>query len=228
MKPTSSVRLSQTLLLIIIFLSVLSLILHFFSSSNPADIRSAVVMILDEGGIIGTGTLIDAQTVLTSKHFLVEGESYGVRFNDSSLASVVSLALHPSLDLALLRLDLALLRLDAAHEIRYPRISLQKPQLQASVIAFGTEMQDATISERRGLILGHDASVKVGDNVVTGLLLSDIPFQSGYSGGPLLNERGEIIGVHTVYETTGESGWSTPVTREILEVLKNLPHSSKK
>lgn len=193
MKPTSSVRLSQTLLLIIIFLSVLSLILHFFSSSNPADIRSAVVMILDEGGIIGTGTLIDAQTVLTSKHFLVEGESYGVRFNDSSLASVVSLALHPSLDLALLRLDLALLRLDAAHEIRYPRISLQKPQLQASVIAFGAETQDATIAEHRGVVLSQRESLEIGGNLFTGLLLTDIPFQSGYSGGPLMNLDGEII-----------------------------------
>jgi S1-C subfamily serine protease len=51
------------------------------------------------------------------------------------------------------------------------------------------------------MILEYDATVKVGDNVVTGLIVSDIPFQAGYSGGPLVNRRGEIIGVHTVYET---------------------------
>lgn len=173
-------------------------------------------MVMDEGGIIGTGTLIDAQTVLTSKHFLVAGKRYGIRFNDSSLASVASLTLHPSLDLALLALD-------SAHEARYPHISLQKPPLQAPVIAFGAEMQDATISERRGVILSHDASVKVGDDIFTGLLLSNIPFQSGYSGGPLVNQLGEIVAVHTAYETSGESGWSTPVDTEILRELRVLP-----
>ncbi len=173
-------------------------------------------MIMDEGGIIGTGTLIDAQTVLTSKHFLVAGKRYGVRFSDSSLTSVKSAVLHPSLDLALLRLD-------TAHQARYPRISLQKPPLQSPVIAFGAEMQDATISERRGVIVSHDSSVKVGNDVVTGLLLLDIPFQSGYSGGPLVNQLGEIIGVHTAYESSGQSGWSTPVDTKILRELRVLP-----
>jgi len=172
-------------------------------------------MIMDEGGIIGTGTLIDAQTVLTSKHFLVAGKRYGVRFSNSSLTSVMSTVLHPSLDLAFLRLD-------AVHEARYPRISRQKPPLQAHVIAFGTEMQDATISERRGVILRHDASVKAGDDVVTGLLLSDIPFRAGYSGGPLVNQLGEIIGVHTAYETSGESGWSTPVNERVIRELRSI------
>jgi hypothetical protein len=119
MKSLPSVRLSQIFLLIIIVLSVLSLILRFFSSPTP-DVRSAVVMILDREGIIGTGTLIDPETVLTSKHFLVAGELYGVRFSDSSLARVISSRLHPTLDLALLRLD-------TRYEAGYPSISRQKP-----------------------------------------------------------------------------------------------------
>lgn len=119
MKTPSSVRFSQILLLIIIALSVLSLILRFFSSPVP-DVRPAVVMILDREGIIGTGTLIDPETVLTSKHFLVAGEHYGVRFSDSSLGGVASLTIHPTLDLALLRLD-------TRYEAEYPRISRQKP-----------------------------------------------------------------------------------------------------
>lgn len=64
--------------------------------------------------------------------------------------------------------------------------------------------------------------MKVGDNVVTGLIVSDIPLQAGYSGGPLLNRRGEIIGVHTVYETRGQSGWSTPVTTKIIEEIRSI------
>ncbi len=185
MKSLSSVRLSQILLLTIIVLSVLSLILRFFNSPIP-DVRSAVVMILDEGGIIGTGTLIDSQTVLTSKHFLVEGNRYGVRFVDASLASVVSLTLHPSLDLALLSLD-------SPHRTQYPRISSQKPSLQSPVIAFGAQTQDATISEHRGVVLSQSESLEIGGSLFTGLLLTDIPFQSGYSGGPLMNLDGEII-----------------------------------
>ncbi len=221
MKSLSSVRLSQILLLIIIVLATVSLALRFLRPSDPADMKSAVVMILDEGGIIGTGTLIDAQTVLTSKHFLAEGKRYGVRFMDASLASVASLSLHPSLDLALLSLD-------SPYRTQYPRISSQKPSLQGPVIAFGAETQDATIAEHRGVVLSQSESLEIGGNLFTGLLLTDIPFQSGYSGGPLMNLDGEIIWVHTAYEASGKSGWSTPVTREILEVLKNLPHSSEK
>lgn len=172
-------------------------------------------MILDREGIIGTGTLIDPETVLTSKHFLVPGERYGVRFSDSSLGGVASLTIHPTFDLALLRLD-------TRYEAGYPRISRQKPSWEAPVVAFGAQIQDATIVERRGIILGQDATVKVGDNVVTGLIVSDIPLQAGYSGGPLLNRRGEIIGVHTVYETRGQSGWSTPVTTKIIEEIRSI------
>lgn len=186
MKSISSVRLSQILLLIIIVLATVSLALRFFSSSASADIGSSVVMILDESGIIGTGTIIDAQTVLTSKHFLIEGKRYGARFNDSSLASVVSLTLHPNLDLALLSLDLP-------HRTQYPRISSQKPSLQSPVIAFGTQTQDTTIAEHRGVVLSQSESLEIGGNLFTGLLLTDIPFQSGYSGGPLMNLGGEII-----------------------------------
>jgi serine protease Do len=219
MKSISSVRLSQILLLIIIVLATVSLALRFLRPSDPADMRSAVVMILDEGGIIGTGTLIDAQTVLTSKHFLVEGKRYGVRFSDSSLASVVSLTLHPNLDLALL----SLLSLDSPYRTQYPQISSQKPSLQTPVIAFGTHTQDATISEHRGVVLSQDERVEIGDNLFTGLLLTDIAFQSGYSGGPLMNLRGEIIGVHTAYESSGKSGWSTPINTVILHQLRTLP-----
>ncbi len=216
MKSLSSVRISQILLLAIIVLSVLSLILRFFNSPIP-DTRTAVVMILDEGGIIGTGTLIDAQTVLTSKHFLVEGKRYGVRFSDLSLASVVSLTLHPSLDLALLSLD-------SPHRTQYSRISSQKPSPQTPVIAFGAEIQDTTIAEHRGVVLSQDERVEIGGILFTGLLLTDIPFQSGYSGGPLMNLRGEIIWVHTAYEPSGKSGWSTPIDTDILRQLKALSH----
>lgn len=212
--PLSSVRLSQILLLIIIVLTTISLVLRFFNSSAPVDTRSAVVMILDEGGIIGTGTLIDSHSVLTSKHFLIEGKRYAVRFVDASLVSVVLLTLHPSLDLALLRLD-------SPRNLRYPRISSQKPSLQTPVIAFGTETQDTTIAEHRGVVLSQDERVEIGSNLFTGLFLTDIPFQSGYSGGPLMNLRGEIIGVHTAYEPSGKSGWSTPVTREIISQMLN-------
>lgn len=62
--------------------------------------------------------------------------------------------------------------------------------------------------------------MKVEDNVVTGLIVSDIPLQAGYSGGPLLSHDAEIIGVHTVYETGGQSGWSTPVDTETLQELR--------
>jgi S1-C subfamily serine protease len=69
--------------------------------------------------------------------------------------------------------------------------------------------------------LALDASAIIGGMTYTGLIRSDIPLQAGYSGGPLLDPRGEIIGVHTAYEPAGVSGWSTLVNRDIIRELQN-------
>lgn len=49
-----------------------------------------------------------------------------------------------------------------------------------------------------------------------GLIVTDIPFQGGYSGAPLFNLRGELIGIHTAFGVGENVGWSTPVDQKLL------------
>lgn len=61
-----------------------------------------------------------------------------------------------------------------------------------------------------------DQTVRFGTSTITGLLLTDIPFQPGYSGSPLVNLRGELIGIHTAFGGERQLGWSTPVDEEMI------------
>lgn len=176
------------------------------------DSTASIVAIIDEGGMIGTGTLIDDDTILTSRHILTRGKRYGVRFADTGIEWAQVRATHPTLDIALLSLE-------NPHEGKYPTISTQKLTAGLSVVALGIESESFSLAQRSWTLLALDVSADIGGVTYPGLIRSDIPLQAGYSGGPLLNPEGEIIGVHTAYEPAGASGWSTLVNRDIIREL---------
>ena len=101
-----------TLLVVLVFfrmrpsisppLSIQELVHNVIETTSPA-----VVMIVGKDGISGTGVTIDTQgTILTSKHLIRVGERYGIRFSDNEIEWARTLALHPTLDLALLKLEI--------------------------------------------------------------------------------------------------------------------------
>ena len=50
---------------------------------------------------------------------------------------------------------------------------------------------------------------------------TDVNAESGFSGGPLINIRGELIGINTAVLGVNTSiSWSTPVTEDIIATLK--------
>jgi S1-C subfamily serine protease len=47
-------------------------------------------------------------------------------------------------------------------------------------------------------------------------MLTDIAFHAGYSGGAVVNIRGELIGINSAYVSESGAGWSTPVDASLI------------
>ncbi len=141
-------------------------------------VSRATVMIVGKTGIIGAGAIIDEKgTILTSKHLVQMGERYGIRFFDKEIEWGRPIALHPTLDVALMTLE--------NHPQRdfIPLIASRTfLRLGDVVIAFGALPESQSFVSHLGLLSGIDQSVQIGNKTFTGLLLTDIPLQAGYSG----------------------------------------------
>ena len=66
----------------------------------------------------------------------------------------------------------------------------------------GLELQ-RTVTQ--GIISGLDRTIKTQTATMTGLIQTDASINSGNSGGPLLNEKGQVIGINTAKTSEGES-----------------------
>lgn len=63
-------------------------------------------MIVGGDAVLGGGVFISENGwIMTSRHLVQRDERYGVRFADNEIAWARVVALHPALDLALLRLE---------------------------------------------------------------------------------------------------------------------------
>lgn len=131
----------------------------------------ATIMIVGDRGVIGGGVLIDASTVLTSRHLVQIGQRYGIRFADNEILWASPLALHPDRDLALLSIEKK-----SPHFI-HPITSQALLRKGDFVLAHGVLSQIPSFVHHFGIISDTQATLTVGDKRMNGLVLTDIPFQ---------------------------------------------------
>ena len=133
--------------------------------------------------------------VITNYHVLIGVEEAHVLFHDRRLLRVLgSLHLAPEKDLAILKIDTP--RED------FPTLQLvpTPPRKGTEVLAFGAPL-GLSFSTTRGIVSGIRVPFEMRQ---TGIFLNvrwiqtDAPIMAGNSGGPLVNLRGEVVGVNTV------------------------------
>ena len=120
--------------------------------------------------------------------------------------------------------DLALLRIRGDGPFPTVRLGTSSDLLEAErVVAIGNPYgQTHTVS--KGIISGLHRDVQVpGQNLVfTDLIQTDASINFGNSGGPLLNIRGELIGINTAMNSQAENiGFAIPVDR-VRDVLNDI------
>ena len=176
----------------------------------PTDViekaRDATVLVANaatEGGM-GSGVLIsDSGLVLTNYHVIHRAESLKVWFfdNDNSNSYTADIvAIDPIADLAVLRMNLPEHKLPTT----YLNIESEEWAIAQEVVAIGHPMGiQWTVS------LGHishtDRTGRVTPYVAT--LQHSAEIHRGNSGGPLINSKGDIVGINT-YLLMPDQKWS--------------------
>ncbi len=175
------------------------------------------VVIVDIGDSLGSGFIYDTQgTIVTNYHVIEGAKKAQIKFADKTTAEVAGfLAIAPGKDLALLRIN------PAGHVLQPLRVATARPHKGESVLAFGaprglgSTVSDGIVSSLRlGTELRDVFKQMTGVDVYTEHQRYDLdawwiqttaPISGGNSGGPLVNARGEVVGLNTWHRTDGQN-----------------------
>ncbi|MFZ9158529.1 MAG: S1C family serine protease, partial [Ilumatobacteraceae bacterium] len=146
----------------------------------------------------GTGIVITADgEILTNAHVVDGASKVSVLFSDSiDPISAVVLAKDVGNDLALLKIDATALT---------PAVFADPDSIGVGdeVVAVGFALDlDGGPTVTRGIISALNRTIENGDGALDGLIQTDAAISSGNSGGPLVNARGQVVGINTAVFTS--------------------------
>lgn len=163
-----------------------------------------------EGGT-GSGSIIDSRGyVLTNYHVVEDAYKVYVNLHDGSQFSGEVIGKDRENDLAVVKFDpdgkeLTTISFGTSNDLL----------IGQKVLAIGNPFgYDRTLTT--GVISGVGRPVKTSTNlIINNMIQTDASINPGNSGGPLLNSRGEMIGINTmIYSPSGGSvgiGFAVPV-----------------
>jgi len=160
----------------------------------------------------GTGFVISADgLIITNRHVVADAEAeYEVVMSDGRLLPAKIAAVDAILDIAVLKVE-------AANLPVAPLGDSSKLEAGETVIAIGNALSEYSNSVTKGVISGINRRVIAGDGygdseVIEEALQTDAAINPGNSGGPLISLRGEVIGVNTAVNRSGQSiGFAIPI-----------------
>lgn len=161
---------------------------------------------------IGTGFVVDVNgLIVTNKHVVLDtAAEYKVIAKDGKEYPVVKIYRDPVTDLAILKIE----------EASIPALALgdsEKIRVGDSVIAIGTALGEFRHTVTTGVISGIGRSITAGTGFsqleeLENVIQTDAAINPGNSGGPLLNGRGEVIGVNVAVTANAQNiGFALPI-----------------
>jgi len=178
--------------------------------STPCDTGKKELQ--DVGG--GSGFIISSNgLILTNKHVVSDtNASYTVLTNDGKKYSAKVLARDPVQDLAVVKIEAE----------NMPTVELgdsDAVELGQTAIAIGNALGEFRNTVSIGVISGLSRTVTAGgatygQETIQGVIQTDAAINPGNSGGPLLNLRGQVIGINTAMASGAQSiGFAMPINR---------------
>ncbi len=171
---------------------------------------------------VGSGVIVDSNGyILTNSHVVANGNAKDIKvlFENGDKVQGTVLWNDATLDLAIVKVDvtgLPVADLGDSDELEVGEIAI------AIGNPLGLEFQRSVTS---GIISGLHRSVQVDQlTVIDDLIQTDASINPGNSGGPLLNRKGEVIGINTAKMKSAEGlGFSIPINQAkaiVEEVIK--------
>ncbi|MDD4661811.1 MAG: trypsin-like peptidase domain-containing protein [Candidatus Pacebacteria bacterium] len=162
----------------------------------------------------GTGFIVSEDgLIITNKH-VVEDENavYSILTDDGKKYEVDILSKNPVQDIAILKIK------NASGEVFKPLTlgDSSTIKLGQTAIAIGNVLGEFQNTVSVGVISGLERDVVAQGNgkveKLEDIIQTDAAINQGNSGGPLLNLKGEVIGINTAVSLSGESiGFAIPI-----------------
>ena len=158
---------------------------------------------------IGAGVCVTKYGhIVTNSHVIDNGNNISIYLSDGTRAQATLLYKDSVLDFAIIKADNI--------NIPYLPINIEDVKIGQPVIAVGTPislMLKHTFT--KGIISATNRTIKVntdnGEHYMHSLIQHDASINYGNSGGPLLNDKGEVIGINTLKISAGEGiGFAIP------------------
>ncbi len=163
----------------------------------------------------GTGFIVSSDgLILTNRHVVdIEGAEYTVITNKNERYSAILLAKDSVEDLAILKIE----------KTGLPTVDLgdsDKIKVGESVVAIGNALGEFQNTVSVGVVAGLNRSISIPDqnpntpDTIEGAIQTDAAINPGNSGGPLLNLKGEVIGINTAIVVGSQNiGFAIPINK---------------
>ena len=189
----------------------------FFEIQVPGEMEKKEI-----GG--GTGFIISSDgMIVTNKHVVLDKDAeYTVLTVEGEKFPAKVLARDPGQDLAVLKIEgngLPVVKLGDSDKL----------QIGQTVIAIGNVLGEFRNSVSVGVISGLGRTITASGGgfyeTLEDVIQTDAAINSGNSGGPLLNLKGEVIGINTAMASGAENiGFAIPINKakKAIEQVKTL------
>ena len=144
------------------------------------------------GSATGTGVILSSDGyIVTNYHVIEDGVSYTVQLTDDRILSANLIGDDPTGDLAVLKVE-------ADDLVSAEFGDSDTLQVGDSVVAIGDPLGvEYRGTMTNGIVSAINRNVNVNGRTMN-LIQTNAALNSGNSGGPLINDRGQVVGINTV------------------------------
>ena len=170
----------------------------------------------------GSGFVVSTNGyIVTNKHVVNDSMAeYTVLLNNGQKLPAKVVGKDPVLDVAVIKVE--------ANNLKpLPLGDSSNLKLGQSAIAIGNALGEFKNTVSVGVISGLSRTVQAQGEILTNVIQTDAAINQGNSGGPLLNLKGEVIGINTAVALGAENiGFAIPIN-QVKGVINQVVQSGK-